>query len=155
MGKLDGQVAFITGARAAQGRAHAVRLAQEGADIIAVDICRQIESVVYPMATPEDLDETVRLVKDLGGASSPRGRRPRRRGAAAGVRRGRRRARARSPSSSPTPASAPARRPGRRAVGRGLDVNLNGVWNTGRVAIPSMIEHGRGGASCSPARPVA
>src|SRR6186713_1493721 len=66
MGKLEGQVAFITGAARGQGRAHAIRLAEEGADIIAVDICQQLESVVYPMSTREDLDETVRLVKDLG-----------------------------------------------------------------------------------------
>src|SRR5947209_14089022 len=66
MGKLEGQVAFITGAARGQGRAHAIRLAEEGADVIAVDICRQIESVGYPMSTREDLDETVRLVKDLG-----------------------------------------------------------------------------------------
>ncbi len=52
MGKLEGKVAFITGAARGQGRSHAVRLAQEGADIIAVDICRQIDSVTYPMSTP-------------------------------------------------------------------------------------------------------
>src|SRR3546814_7720446 len=66
MSKLEGQVAFITGAARGQGRAHAVRLAQDGADIIAVDLCQQMHSVVYPMSTREDLDETVRLVKDLG-----------------------------------------------------------------------------------------
>ena len=51
MGALDGKVAFITGAARGQGRAHAVRLASEGADIIAVDLCDQIASVPYPMAT--------------------------------------------------------------------------------------------------------
>ena len=51
MGKLEGKVAFITGAARGQGRSHAVRLAQEGADIIAVDICQQIGTVPYPMAT--------------------------------------------------------------------------------------------------------
>ena len=56
MGKLDGKVAFITGAARGQGRSHAIRLAQEGADIIGVDICAQLESVVYPMSTPDDLD---------------------------------------------------------------------------------------------------
>src|SRR3546814_13041980 len=66
MSKLEGQVAFITGAARGQGRDHAVRLAQDGADIIAVDLCQQMHSVVYPMSTREDLDETVRLVKDLG-----------------------------------------------------------------------------------------
>lgn len=64
-GRLEGKVAFITGAARGQGRSHAVRLAQEGADIIAVDICEQIESNPYPLATVEDLDETRRLVEGL------------------------------------------------------------------------------------------
>jgi SDR family mycofactocin-dependent oxidoreductase len=62
-GRVEGKVAFITGAARGQGRAHAVRLAQEGADIIAVDICKQIDSVQIPLATPEDLAETADLVK--------------------------------------------------------------------------------------------
>ncbi|MGO9067481.1 mycofactocin-coupled SDR family oxidoreductase [Mycobacterium sp.] len=62
-GRVEGKVAFITGAGRGQGRAHAVRLAQEGADIIAVDICKQIESVAIPLSTPEDLAETADLVK--------------------------------------------------------------------------------------------
>lgn len=65
MGVLEGRVAFITGAARGQGRSHAVRLAQEGADIIAVDICAQIESVAYPMSTPADLAETVAQVEAL------------------------------------------------------------------------------------------
>jgi NAD(P)-dependent dehydrogenase (short-subunit alcohol dehydrogenase family) len=64
-GRLEGKVAFITGAARGQGRAHAVRMASEGADIIAVDICRQIESNNYPLATPGDLQETERAVKEL------------------------------------------------------------------------------------------
>ena len=64
--RLEGKVAFITGAARGQGRSHAVRLAEEGADIIAVDLCAQIESNPYPLATPEDLDETVNLVEKLG-----------------------------------------------------------------------------------------
>ena len=66
MGKLEGKVAFITGAARGQGRSHAVRLAQEGADIIAVDICAQIDSVQYPMSTPADLDQTVKEVEAEG-----------------------------------------------------------------------------------------
>ncbi len=65
MGVLEGKVAFITGAARGQGRSHAVRLAQEGADIIAVDIAAQIDTVPYPMATPEDLAETVEQVEAL------------------------------------------------------------------------------------------
>jgi SDR family mycofactocin-dependent oxidoreductase len=64
-GRLEGKVAFITGAARGQGRSHAVRLAEEGADIIAVDICQQIESNPYPLSTPEDLAETVMLVEKL------------------------------------------------------------------------------------------
>jgi SDR family mycofactocin-dependent oxidoreductase len=65
MGKLEGKVAFITGAARGQGRSHAIRLAQEGADIIAIDICKQIESVPYPMSTPDDLIETAKQVEAL------------------------------------------------------------------------------------------
>ncbi len=65
MGVLEGKVAFITGAARGQGRSHAVRLAEEGADIIAVDIAAQIDTVPYPMSTPDDLAETVRLVEAL------------------------------------------------------------------------------------------
>ena len=64
--QFEGKVAFITGAARGQGRSHAVRFAEEGADIIAFDLCDQIASVGYPMATPEDLDETVNLVEKTG-----------------------------------------------------------------------------------------
>jgi SDR family mycofactocin-dependent oxidoreductase len=65
-GRFDGKVAFITGLAGGQGRAHAVRLASEGASIGGIDICSQIESVEYPMATKADLDETIRLVEETG-----------------------------------------------------------------------------------------
>ena len=65
MGRVEGKVAFITGAARGQGRSHAIRLAEEGADIIAVDLCQQVESVPYPMATPDDLAETVKEVEAL------------------------------------------------------------------------------------------
>jgi hypothetical protein len=64
-GRMQGKVALVTGAARGQGRSHAVRLAQEGADIIAVDICDQIDSTPYPMATPADLAETAKLVEQL------------------------------------------------------------------------------------------
>jgi SDR family mycofactocin-dependent oxidoreductase len=64
--QFDGKVAFITGAARGQGRSHAVRFAEEGADIIAVDLCDQLDSVAYPMPTREDLDETVNLVEKTG-----------------------------------------------------------------------------------------
>jgi len=65
MGRVEGKVAFITGAARGQGRSHAITLAREGADIIAVDILKQIDSVGYPMSTPDDLAETVRQVEAL------------------------------------------------------------------------------------------
>ncbi len=64
-GRVAGKVAFITGAARGQGRSHAIRLAEEGADIIAVDICRDYGTVPYPMATEEDLAETVKAVEAL------------------------------------------------------------------------------------------
>jgi SDR family mycofactocin-dependent oxidoreductase len=64
--RLAGKVAFITGAARGQGRAHAVRMAEEGADILAVDICEQIKSNKYPLATQADLDETATQVRDVG-----------------------------------------------------------------------------------------
>ncbi|MCZ4616028.1 mycofactocin-coupled SDR family oxidoreductase [Rhodococcus qingshengii] len=66
MGNLDGQVAFITGAARGQGRAHAVKLASEGADIIAVDLCAPVATAGYDMATEADLAQTVALVEAQG-----------------------------------------------------------------------------------------
>lgn len=63
---LTGKVAFVTGAARGQGRSHAIKLAEQGADILAIDICKQIDTVPYPMSTPADLDETVRLVRETG-----------------------------------------------------------------------------------------
>jgi SDR family mycofactocin-dependent oxidoreductase len=64
-GRVAGKVAFITGAARGQGRSHAIRLAEEGADIIAVDICRDYATVGYPMAAEADLAETVKAVEAL------------------------------------------------------------------------------------------
>ena len=65
-GRQEGKVAFITGAARGQGRSHALRLAEEGADIIALDICNNVDTVPYSLSTPDDLKETVRLVEALG-----------------------------------------------------------------------------------------
>jgi NAD(P)-dependent dehydrogenase (short-subunit alcohol dehydrogenase family) len=65
-GRVEGKVAFITGAARGQGRSHAITLAREGADIIAIDLCAQIGSVPYPMATPQDLAQTVKEVEATG-----------------------------------------------------------------------------------------
>ncbi len=66
MGRVQGKVAFVTGAARGQGRSHAVRLAEEGADIIAIDRCQDFETIGYPMATPEDLEETAQFVEKTG-----------------------------------------------------------------------------------------
>jgi NAD(P)-dependent dehydrogenase (short-subunit alcohol dehydrogenase family) len=66
VGRVQGKVAFVTGAARGQGRSHAVRLAEQGADIIAVDLCCDIDTIGYPMAGPEDLDETARLIEKTG-----------------------------------------------------------------------------------------
>lgn len=64
-GRVEGKVALITGAARGQGRSHALRLAGEGADIVAIDACTSIDTVGYPMASKEDLAETARLVEEL------------------------------------------------------------------------------------------
>jgi SDR family mycofactocin-dependent oxidoreductase len=66
MGALDGKVAFITGIARGQGRSHALRLAGQGADIIGIDICRDIDSMDYPNATHADLAEATKLIEQLG-----------------------------------------------------------------------------------------
>ena len=139
-GRVEGKVAFITGAGRGQGRSHAVRLAEEGADIIAMDVLEDYPTVHYPMATADDLAETVRLVG---------GRRPAHRGRP-GRRQGHR------------VAHPPARRRAWTQLGRldivsanagicsvqtwdqvtpelwqdTLDTNLTGVWNTMVAADP-------------------
>ena len=65
MGRVEGKVAFITGAGRGQGRSHAVRLAEEGADIIAVDICHDVDSLPYHLSSPDDLKETARQIEAL------------------------------------------------------------------------------------------
>jgi SDR family mycofactocin-dependent oxidoreductase len=147
MGKLDGKVAFITGAARGQGRSHAIRLAAEGADIIAVDICRQIATVPYPMATPADLAETVQEVEALdrriyAAEADVRDEAALRAALEAGV-------------AAIGPADivlanagiAPmSRREEHDAWQDVIDVNLTGVFNTVEAAIPAMIERGQGGA---------
>src|SRR3954453_20531500 len=67
MSFLEGKVAFITGVARGQGRSHAVRLAKDGADIVGIDICADIKSNGYPMASRAELDETIALVEAVGG----------------------------------------------------------------------------------------
>lgn len=149
MGRLDGKVAFVTGAARGQGRSHAVRLADEGADIIAVDICAQIDSVGYPLATEEDLQETAALVekqgrrivarradvRDLDGLRSAFEEGTAELGpcqivvANAGIH--------------PVGTFGDAAPQGWRDA---IDVILTGTWNTLQVSVPQMVEAGGGGS---------
>lgn len=148
MGKLEGKVAFITGAARGQGRSHAVRLAQEGADVIAVDICSQIDSVPYPMATPADLEETVSAVEGLDRRIVAVEADVRDIAALkAAVERG---------VAELGPVDIILANAGIAPQGTTIDddqafrdvveVNLFGVHNTVKAGVPSMIENGRGGA---------
>jgi SDR family mycofactocin-dependent oxidoreductase len=147
MGKFDGKVAFITGAARGQGRSHAVRLAQEGADIIAVDICKQMKTVGYPMSSPQDLEQTVKEVAAAGRRIVAR---------QVDVREYEALQQAFDEGTAELgPVGIVLANAGIGPGGQATDqeqwddvigVNLTGVWNTGRVAIPSMVKHGRGGA---------
>ena len=147
MGNLEGKVAFITGAARGQGRSHAVRLAQEGANIIAVDICSQIESVPYPMSTPSDLEQTVKEVEAEGSRIVARQGDVR---DVADLRRVFEEGTAELGPVDIVLANAGIGPGGHEPQDQDWEdviaVNLTGVWNTGRVAIPSMIERGEGGA---------
>jgi SDR family mycofactocin-dependent oxidoreductase len=146
-GKLEGKVAFITGAARGQGRSHAIRLAREGADIIAVDLCGQIDTVPYPMATPADLAETVKEVEALdrrilAREADVRDEAGLRAAFEAGV-------------AELGPVDIVLANAGiapmslhetHGAWQDAIDVNLTGVFNTVETAIPSMIERGAGGA---------
>jgi SDR family mycofactocin-dependent oxidoreductase len=147
---LDGRVAFITGAARGQGRAHAIRLASEGADIIAIDVCAPIsETITYPMATSEELADTVRAVEATG-----------------------RKVLAREVDIRDLAALQQVVADGVEQFGRldilvanagvlswgrtwemseeqwdtVIDVNLNGTWRTVRAAVPAMIAAGNGGS---------
>ena len=147
--QFEGKVAFITGAARGQGRSHAVRFAEEGADIIAFDLCDQIASVGYPMATPEDLDETVNLVEKTG----------RRIVAEQGDVRDLERLKVAVANgvaelgrvdfvlaNAGILTGVGERRHEAATFVDAIDVMLNGVYFTIEAALPAMLEHGEGGA---------
>jgi len=149
MGRLDNKVALITGAARGQGQSHAVRLAQEGAHIIAVDICGPVESAPYDLSTPDDMAETVKLVEEHGKRIMAREADVRDLAALEAI-----------------VAEAVAEFGGIDIVSANagicttgaawemseaqwqemIDINLTGVWKTTKAVIPSMIERGQGGS---------
>jgi SDR family mycofactocin-dependent oxidoreductase len=148
MARLEGRVVLITGAARGQGRAHAVRLAAEGADIIALDICRDIGSMDYPNATPEDLDETAKLVEKEGRRIIARQGDVR---DADAVERVVEEGVAEFGRLDIVIANAGIVRltdggDSRQTFRDIIDVNLIGAWNTVRAAIPALIDGGRGGS---------
>ncbi len=151
MGLLAGKVAFITGAGRGQGRSHAVRLAEEGADIIATDACQDMEGVPYAMANEGDLAETEKLVRDLGrGIVTAKADVREFKQLQAAVRQGV----DAFGHIDIVLANAGVAGMNVHATDDELDVawdtvvgiNLKGVWNTVRAALPPMIERGQGGA---------
>ncbi|MBY8856153.1 mycofactocin-coupled SDR family oxidoreductase [Nocardia sp. CA2R105] len=149
MGRVTGKVAFITGAARGQGRAHAMRLAQEGADIVAVDSCSDVPSLEYPMATVDDLRETEKLVRDLGRRVLARQVDVRDQAGLDQVA-----ADAVETLGGIDIVSANAGVCGCRPTfdlsdtewQDMLDINLTGVWRTVKAAVPHMISAGRGGS---------
>ena len=144
-GPLNGKVAFITGAARGQGRAHAVRLAADGASVIAVDLCEQIASVPYPLATPEDLAATVKLVEDTGARIVARQGDVRDRASLSSALQAGLDEFGRLDIVVANAGIAPMQSgdDGWRDV---IDVNLTGVYNTLKAAIPTMVKQGTGGS---------
>jgi SDR family mycofactocin-dependent oxidoreductase len=149
MGRVQDKVALVTGAGRGQGRSHALRLAEEGADIIALDICHDVDTVGYPLATSDDLAETVKMVDALG-----------RRAVAveADVRdAGQVHAAVQTGLAEFGRIDIVAANAGVTSYGKSweltedawdavVDTNLKGVWQVCKAVIPSMIEGGRGGS---------
>ena len=149
MGELDGSVAVITGAARGQGRSHAVALAQQGADIIAVDLCADIDAIPYPLATADDLAETVLLVQQAGARAVPvvadvRDLPALEAGIQAGI-------------DELGDVDIVVANAGVVAIGERdphakpvydaiVDTNLTGVWHTLVATVPSIIRKGRGGS---------
>lgn len=149
MASLEGKVAFITGAARGQGRAHALRLAEEGAEIIACDICEDVDTVQYPLASEDDLNETARQVEDLDRRIVAR---------KADVRDGEQLRMVVEEGVSEfgridivcanagIADYAPAWELTEKQWDDMIAINLTGVWETCKAVIPSMVERGEGGS---------
>ena len=149
-GRVAGKVAFITGAARGQGRSHAIRLAQEGADVIAVDICEDVPGIPYPGATEADLAETVKQVealdrrivavkadvRDYAGLKAALDDGVAQLGRLDIV----------SANAGIGTAPVPAWEMEESVWQTMIDINLTGVWHTAKAAIPHLIEGGHGGS---------
>lgn len=147
--RFEGKVVFITGVARGQGRNHAIRFAQEGARIIGIDLCHDLEHAPYPLSTPEDLAETVRLVEAAGGAmhaeqADVRDRKALKSVVAAGIDKFGRLdvILANAGTYSPMPVQFVADDSWAETV----DINLTGVYHTVKVGIRQLIEQNEGGA---------
>lgn len=149
MGRVEGKVALITGAGRGQGRSHAVRLAEEGASIIALDICAPVASVSYPMASREDLEETGELVRSAGGdvysaVVDVRDVETLTREVAAGIES------LGGLDIAVTNAGIASYAPGHEiseaAWQEMIDINLTGTWHTIKAVVPHLVAAGRGGS---------
>jgi SDR family mycofactocin-dependent oxidoreductase len=151
MALVDGKVAFITGAARGQGRAHAIRLAEEGADVIGVDVCADIDTVEYSLGSEEEMEETAELIKQTGRRAlmrkaDVRSSRQLREAVAAGI--------AAFGHIDIVVANAGIATFGvdwtdeemEAAWDDVIAVNLTGVWNTVRACVPPMVERGEGGS---------
>jgi SDR family mycofactocin-dependent oxidoreductase len=146
---VKGKVAFITGAARGQGRAHAVRLAEEGADIIAVDVCAPIPTVPYGMPTPDDLSETASLVRSTGrrvvtAQADVRDLATLTEAVTAGVQElGRLDIVIANAGISTTASTLDMTEEMWTTM---LDINLTGVWKTLKATVPHVVQGGRGGS---------
>jgi SDR family mycofactocin-dependent oxidoreductase len=149
MNRLDGKVAFISGVARGQGRSHALRMAEEGADIIGFDICEDLDTCAYPLATEEDLAETVELVEKAGGRIVARKADVRVRSQVDGVLAAGLAELGRVDfvvaNAGIMPIIGDTARTG-QAWDDGIGVMLTGVFNTVDAAIPCLVEQGDGGA---------
>ncbi|SDZ13504.1 (+)-trans-carveol dehydrogenase [Geodermatophilus africanus] len=149
MGRVEGKVALITGAARGQGRSHAIRLAEEGADIIAIDICEHIPSALHTMGTEEELNETVQQVEKLdrrivAKKADVRNREALGAAIAEGVQE---LGRLDIVSANAGIASVnPVLEVSNAEWHDVIDVNLTGAWHTAVEAIPHILAGGRGGS---------